>query len=98
MLAFILRRAIQAIAVMIVVGCVSFAMFRFAGDPISQMVSIDTSAAQRAQMRQSLGLDSRHPQGSGRRFVRFSRLRLQLLQAELMDARRVRSAVGNEGE
>jgi peptide/nickel transport system permease protein len=57
MLAFILRRAIQAIAVMIVVGCVAFAMFRFAGDPISQMVSIDTSAAQRAEMRKSLGLD-----------------------------------------
>jgi peptide/nickel transport system permease protein len=57
MLAFILRRAIQAIVVMIVVGCVSFAMFRFAGDPISQMVSIDTSAAQRAEMRKSLGLD-----------------------------------------
>ena len=57
MLAFILRRAIQAVGVMIVVGCVAFAMFRFAGDPISQMVSIDTSAAQRAEMRKSLGLD-----------------------------------------
>src|SRR5215471_18956104 len=57
MLAFILRRAIQAIGVMIVVGCVAFSMFRFAGDPVNQMVSIDTSAAQRAEMRRSLGLD-----------------------------------------
>src|SRR5215470_2706148 len=57
MLAFILRRAIQAIAVMIVVGVVAFSMFRFAGDPVNQMVSIDTSAAQRAEIRKSLGLD-----------------------------------------
>src|SRR5246127_3939081 len=57
MLAFILRRAIQAIGVMVVVGVVSFSMFRFAGDPVNQMVSIDTSAAERAAIRHSLGLD-----------------------------------------
>src|ERR1700756_4890450 len=57
MLAFVLRRAIQAIGVMIVVGCGSFSMFRFAGDPVNQMVSIDTSAAERAEIRRSLGLD-----------------------------------------
>src|SRR5215467_13119716 len=57
MLAFILRRAIQAIGVMIVVGVVAFSMFRFAGDPVSQMVSIDTSGAERAAIRHSLGLD-----------------------------------------
>ena len=57
MLAFTLRRALQAIGVMIAVGIISFAMFRFAGDPVSQIVSIDTSAAERASIRQSLGLD-----------------------------------------
>jgi peptide/nickel transport system permease protein len=57
MLAFILRRAIQAIGVMVVVGVVAFSMFRFAGDPVSQMVSIDTSGAERAAIRTSLGLD-----------------------------------------
>src|SRR6202035_4971810 len=57
MLAFTLRRAIQAIGVMIAVGIISFSMFRFAGDPVNQMVAIDTSAAQRAEIRQSLGLD-----------------------------------------
>ncbi len=35
MLAFTLRRAIQAIGVMIAVGIISFAMFRFAGDPVN---------------------------------------------------------------
>ena len=57
MLAFILRRAIQAIGVMIAVGIISFSMFRFAGDPVNQIVSIDTSAAERAEIRKSLGLD-----------------------------------------
>src|SRR5215472_17240191 len=57
MLAFTLRRAIQAIGVMIAVGIISFSMFRFAGDPVNQMVSMDTSGAERAAIRQSLGLD-----------------------------------------
>src|ERR1700760_2518877 len=57
MLAFTLRRAIQAIGVMIAVGIISFSMFRFVGDPVSQIASIDTSAAERAEIRKSLGLD-----------------------------------------
>src|SRR6266481_866348 len=57
MLAFTLGRAIQAIGVMIAVGIIAFSMFRFAGDPVNQMVAIDTSAAERAAIRQSLGLD-----------------------------------------
>ena len=61
MLAFTLRRAIQAIGVMIAVGIISFSMFRFAGDPVNQMVAIDTSAAERAAIRHSLGLDEPIP-------------------------------------
>ena len=57
MLAFTLRRAIQAMGVMVVVGIIAFSMFRFAGDPVNQMVAIDTSAAERAAIRESLGLD-----------------------------------------
>src|SRR3978361_2513584 len=57
MLAFTLRRAVQAIGVMIAVGIIAFSMFRFAGDPVNQIVSIDTSAAERAAVRKSLGLD-----------------------------------------
>ena len=48
MLAFTLRRAIQAAGVMIAVGIIAFSMFRFAGDPVNQMVGMDTSAAERA--------------------------------------------------
>src|SRR6201747_1383452 len=57
MLAFTLRRAIQAIGVMIAVGIISFSMFRFAGDPVNQIVSLDTSATEREAVRKSLGLD-----------------------------------------
>lgn len=57
MLAFTLRRALQAVGVLFAVGIIAFAIFRFAGDPVNQMVSLDTSAAQRAEIRHSLGLD-----------------------------------------
>src|SRR3954447_19552740 len=61
MLAFTLRRAIQAIGVMIAVGVIAFSMFRFAGDPVNQIVSLDTPAAEREQVRRSLGLDDPVP-------------------------------------
>ena len=61
MLAFIIRRALQAIGVLLAVGIIAFAMFRFAGDPVNQIVSIDTPAAEREQVRRSLGLDDPVP-------------------------------------
>jgi peptide/nickel transport system permease protein len=61
MLAFTLRRAIQAIGVMIAVGILAFSMFRFAGDPVNQMVSIDTPYAERVAIRESLGLNDPIP-------------------------------------
>ena len=69
MLAFTLRRAIQAIGVMLAVGIISFSMFRFAGDPVNQMVSIDTSYAERAAIRESLGLNDPIPVQFARYFV-----------------------------
>ncbi len=61
MFAFIIRRALQAIGVLLAVGIISFAMFRFAGDPVNQIVSLDTPAAEREQVRRSLGLDDPVP-------------------------------------
>jgi peptide/nickel transport system permease protein len=61
MLAFIIRRAFQALGVLLAVGIIAFSMFRFAGDPVNQIVSIDTPAAQRDQVRRSLGLDDPVP-------------------------------------
>ncbi len=70
MLAFIIRRALQALGVLFTVGVIAFAMFRFAGDPVNQIVSIDTPAAEREQVRRSLGLDDPVPVQFVRYFVR----------------------------
>src|ERR1700753_2476964 len=69
MLAFTLRRAIQAVGVMIAVGIISFSMFRFAGDPVNQIVALDTSASERAAIRHSLGLDDPVPVQFARYFI-----------------------------
>src|SRR5260370_2293863 len=61
MLAFTLRRAIQASGGRSAVGMISFSMLRFAGDPANQLVSLDTWAAERAEIRKSLGLDDPVP-------------------------------------
>ena len=57
MLAFVLRRAVQAVLVMVVVALIAFTLFRFVGDPINQMVGIETSAQEREALRQQLGLN-----------------------------------------
>lgn len=57
MLAFVLRRLFQSLIVMLAVALIAFTMFRFVGDPVNQMVGVDTPQEQVAQLRQSLGLD-----------------------------------------
>lgn len=57
MLAFIGKRLLQSLLVMLTVALIAFAMFRYVGDPIVSMVGQDTTAAQRAELRESLGLN-----------------------------------------
>jgi peptide/nickel transport system permease protein len=57
MFAFAIRRLFQAAGVMLVVALISFLMFRFVGDPVNQLVGVDTTPEQRAQLRQDLGLN-----------------------------------------
>jgi peptide/nickel transport system permease protein len=57
MLAFAIRRLIQSLGVLLAVAFIAFAMFRFVGDPINQIVSLDTPAAERVKIRAELGLD-----------------------------------------
>ena len=57
MLAFAIRRLVQAVGVILVVALILFALFRFVGDPVNQLVSLDTPQEQVAQIRKSLGLD-----------------------------------------
>ena len=51
MIAFIIRRLIQSIIVMVAVAAVSFALFRFVGDPINSMVGQEASIDDRQALR-----------------------------------------------
>ena len=61
MLAFIVQRLLQAILVMLVVALISFSLFHFVGDPINNMVGQETTAEQRAALRERLGLNDPVP-------------------------------------
>jgi len=57
MLAFILRRLIQAVIVMITVAFISFMLFQYVGDPVVFLLGQDATPEQIREMRASLGLD-----------------------------------------
>jgi peptide/nickel transport system permease protein len=57
MLAYILRRIAQSIAVLLAVGLVAFAMFRFVGDPIESLLGQERTVADVERLRESLGLN-----------------------------------------
>jgi len=57
MAAFILRRLGQAILVMLAVGLIAFALFRFVGDPVLFMLGQDATPEDRVRVTQQLGLD-----------------------------------------
>jgi peptide/nickel transport system permease protein len=61
MIAFVIRRLIQSVFVMLTVAFVAFAMFNYVGDPISGLVGQDTSLADREKLRQDLGLTDPFP-------------------------------------
>ena len=61
MLAFALNRFFQGIGVMLVVGLIAFTLFRYVGDPINQLVGLETSVQQRADLREQLGLNDSVP-------------------------------------
>jgi len=57
MIAFIVRRLLQAALVMLAVSFISFLMFNFVGDPVANIGGTDLTAAARVELRQTLGLD-----------------------------------------
>jgi peptide/nickel transport system permease protein len=57
MFAFVIRRVMQGVIVMLVVGLIAFSLFNFVGDPVALMLPPEATAADRAEMRKSLGLD-----------------------------------------
>ena len=61
MLAFILRRLIQAVIVMLVVAFIAFMLFQYVGDPVTNLLGQDATVEQREQLRADLGLDQPFP-------------------------------------
>jgi peptide/nickel transport system permease protein len=57
MLAFVIRRILQAVLVMLAVALVAFSLFQFVGDPVAFMLGQDATLADRERMRRDLGLD-----------------------------------------
>src|SRR5579872_7363919 len=57
MLVFLLRRFLQSILVLLAVTLVAFTLFRYVGDPLSNMVGQDTPLQERARLRHDLGLE-----------------------------------------
>jgi peptide/nickel transport system permease protein len=57
MFAFILRRLIQAVLVMITVAFVAFMLFQYVGDPVVFLLGQDATPEQVRDMRAELGLD-----------------------------------------
>src|SRR6185369_1555639 len=57
MLAFVLRRLLQAVIVMVSVAFIAFLLFQYVGDPVVFLLGQDAKPDQIAQMRADLGLD-----------------------------------------
>lgn len=57
MFTFVAQRLFQSVLVMLTVALLAFSLFRYVGDPIASMVGQDTTAEQRQELRQQLGLD-----------------------------------------
>ena len=53
----LLRRVIQAVAVMVLAALVSFLLFNYIGDPVSNMVGQEASREDREALRERLGLN-----------------------------------------
>lgn len=61
MIALVARRLLQSIVVMLAVALIGFTLFRYVGDPVAQMVGQETSLQERAELRDTLGLDDPVP-------------------------------------
>ncbi len=57
MLAFVVRRLLQAVLVMLAVAFIAFLLFQHVGDPVAQMLGQDATPEDRLRLRADLGLD-----------------------------------------
>jgi len=75
MISFIVQRLVQSIVVMLTVALIAFALFRYVGDPINNMVGQDTTLEERAELRERLGLNDAF-------LVQFGRFSVNAAQGE----------------
>ncbi len=75
MLAYIVRRLLQSILVLVAVGFIAFSLFTFVGDPINNMVGVEATDAEREWARKTLGLDDPFP-------VQFARFAVNAVQGD----------------
>ncbi|GHC75070.1 ABC transporter permease [Pseudorhodoferax aquiterrae] len=57
MFAFILRRLLQAVVVMVAVAFIAFLLFQYVGDPVVFLLGQDATPEQIRELREALGLD-----------------------------------------
>jgi peptide/nickel transport system permease protein len=74
MIAFILYRILQSVVVMLGVSLVAFSLFNYVGDPVTNLVGIQSSDEKREQVREALGLNDPAYVQFGRFIGRVSRL------------------------
>ncbi|GAA4419398.1 ABC transporter permease [Acidovorax lacteus] len=75
MLAFILRRLIQAVIVMVTVAFISFMLFQYVGDPVVFLLGQDATPEQIRELRSELGLDKPF-------FIQFGHFLMNAVQGE----------------
>ncbi|SOH95277.1 peptide/nickel transport system permease protein [Monaibacterium marinum] len=86
MVYFILKRLFQSIFVMLAVAFLSFSLFRFVGDPVSQMTGVETTVEDRERLREELGLNDPF-------LFQFARFTGDLLQGDFGYSYRTRQPV-----
>jgi peptide/nickel transport system permease protein len=57
MIAYVVRRFLQAVIVMLTVALIAFALFQYVGDPVFAMVGQDTTPEEQEELREHLGLN-----------------------------------------
>jgi peptide/nickel transport system permease protein len=87
LLAYLLQRLGQSVAVMLAVSLVSFVLFNYVGDPVNNMLGQEASQAERVALRERLGLDDPF-------LVRLARFVGDAVQGELGVSYRLQRPVG----
>ena len=75
MLAYVIRRVLQSVVVLLAVGLVAFSMFRFVGDPIENLLGQERTIEDVERLRETLGLNDPFP-------VQYARFLLDAAQGD----------------